>query len=129
MARDEIIVHLPVQDDSQSVEVIGFTKTTVTQANGIKIKDALVNKNNSLQITVETTGDSTVIVKAGNNYPNKILGDKTITVKSGLTVILLEDISRFENRDGSIELDFATGFTGSIWATAKRVGMKPVETV
>lgn len=130
MPREEIIVQLPKQDDSQSVEVIGFTKTKVTQANGIKIKDALVNKNNSLQITVEKTssGNSTVIVKAGNNYPNKILGDKTIIIESELTTILLEDISRFENRDGSVELDFATGFTGNIWATAKRVGMKPVET-
>ena len=54
MARDAITVHLPEQDSSQSIEVIKITKQAVTQANGIKIKNALDNKNNTLQITLET---------------------------------------------------------------------------
>lgn len=129
MARDEINVLLPVQDDTQSVETIAVTKKAVVQANGIAIKDALANKNNTLQITIETTvsSDSTLTIKAGDNYPNKILGDLTVALpKSAVTVVLLEDISRFENRDGSINLDFASGFTGNIWAVAKRAGVKPV---
>lgn len=129
MARDEINVLLPVQDDTQSVETIAVTKKAVVQANGIAIKDALANKNNTLQITIETTAssDSTLTIKAGDNYPNKILGDLTVALtKSAVTVVLLEDISRFENRDGSIKLDFASGFTGNIWAVAKRAGVKPV---
>lgn len=129
MARDEINVLLPVQDDTQSVETIAVTKKAVVQANGIAIKDALANKNNTLQITIETTAtsDSTLTIKAGDNYPNKILGDLTVALtKSAVTVVLLEDISRFENRDGSINLDFASGFTGNIWAVAKRAGVKPV---
>ena len=133
MARDSINVHLPVGDVSASVEVIKITKQAVTQANGIKIAHALDNKNNSLQIFVEnTTGagstpaDSTMILKAGDNYPNSMLGDLTIALtKSAITTVILEDISRFENRDGSLNIDFGTSFTGNIWAVAKRAGLDP----
>lgn len=130
MARDAITVLEPVQDSSASVEVGTVTKQAVTVANGITISNALQNKNNSLQITIENTyssADSTLTIKAGNEYPNKMLGDLTVTLtKSKVTVVILEDISRFENRDGSINLDFSTGFTGNIWAVAKRAGLKPV---
>ena len=83
MARDSINVHLPVADRSNSVEFIEIEKQSVTQANGIEIKEALRNKNNSLQISVENTAnsDNTVIIRAGNNWPNAILGDLTLEVK------------------------------------------------
>lgn len=133
MTRDSINVHLPVGDATGSVEVLKITKQSVTQANGIKIAHALDNKNNSLQIFVENTTtvsgtatDSTLTLKAGNNYPNSILGDLTVALtKSAITAIILEDISRFENRDDSINIDFGSGFTGNIWAVAKRAGLDP----
>jgi len=131
MTRDSINVHLPVGDVSKSVEIIKITKQAVTQANGIKIANALDNKNNSLQIFVENTSgsgsnDSSMILKAGNNYPNAMLGDLTIALtKAAITTVILEDISRFENRDGSLNIDFASGFTGNIWAVAKRAGLDP----
>ena len=130
MARDSVTVALPVQDATQSVESVKITKQAVTVANGIKIADAFKNKNNSLQITIENTyssADCTLTIKAGDNYPNKILGDQTVPLtKSAVTVVLIEDISRFENRDGSIYLDFSSAFTGNVWAVAKRAGLKPV---
>ena len=122
----EIIVHLPVQDDSQSVEFVEVVKTEAAAGDEIIIKDALINKNNSLQIFAETSASSTIIIKQGNNYPNKILGEKTVPVEE-FAVILLEDISRFENRDGSVVLKCGASFSGNVWATAKRVGMKPVD--
>jgi len=137
MARDAINVALPTQDATQSVESVKITKQAVTQANGIKINNAFKNKNNSLQITVENTyatADSTLTVKAGDNYPNKMLGDlsvplpaPTASTEAQPTVVLIEDISRFENRDGSVNLDFSTSFTGNVWAVAKRAGLKPVD--
>ena len=131
MARDEITVLEPVQDSTASVEYAKVTKQAVTVANGIKIKEALQNKNNSLQITIENTyasTDSILTIKAGDNYPNKMLGDLNVPLtKSAITVVILEDISRFENRDGSVCLDFSTGFTGNVWAVAKRAGLKPVD--
>ncbi|MBQ6516804.1 hypothetical protein IJI31_06455 [bacterium] len=134
MARDKVEVLLPAQDVTQSIEVGKITKKAVTQANGIYIEDALKNKNNSLQIYVENTttsgtlsATSTLTIKAGNHYPNKMLGDLSVALGAGeITAIILDDISRFENKDGSINLDFASGFTGNVWAVAKRAGIKPV---
>lgn len=128
MARDKVTVLLPTQDATQSIEVGTITKKAVTVANGIEITEALGNKNNSLQIFVENTGNSAsvVTIKAGNNYPNAMLGDLAVACAAGITAILLEDISRFENRDNSVYLDFAAGFTGNVWAVAKRAGIKPV---
>jgi hypothetical protein len=131
MTRDSINVHLPVADATKSVEILKITKKAVTQANGIEIENALDNKNNSLQIFVEnTTGsgstDSTLTLKAGDNYPNAMLGDLTVALAKGaITTVILEDISRFERRDGSIYLDFGSSFTGNIWAVAKRAGLDP----
>lgn len=135
MTRDSINVHLPVGDVSKSVEIIKITKQAVTQANGIKIANALDNKNNSLQIFVENTttvssaaADSSMTIKAGDHYPNRILGDLTVALTKSKTVaIILDDISRFENKDGSINLDFASGFTGNVWAVAKRAGILPAD--
>lgn len=128
MARDNVTVLLPTQDATQSIEVGAITKKAVTVANGIAVQKALKNKNNSLQIFIENTGSaSTCTIKAGNHYPNKILGDLPVAVgASAITAVILDDISRFENKDGSVNLDFATGFTGNVWAVAKRAGIKPV---
>lgn len=127
MAYDEITVQLPVQEATQSAEVIAFQKTTVTAANGIKIKDAMANKNNSMVIVIEPTTAGAVTIKAGDNYPNRILGDLVITpTNNRVNAIILEDISRFENRDGSVCLAFASSFVGTIYAVAKRAGLRPV---
>ena len=127
MAYDEIMVQLPVQEATQSVEIAAFDKTTVVAENGIKIVKALENKNNSLVIVIEPTAEGAVNIKAGNNYPNAILGDLVITPTAGkVNAIILEDISRFENRDGSVELAFASTFQGTIYAVAKRAGLRPV---
>ena len=68
-------------------------------------------------------------VLAGNAYPNSMLGNITIEIPVGVSAIQIQDLSRFENSDGSIDLDFATGFDGSIYAIAKWAGVRPVETV
>ncbi|MCQ2754705.1 MAG: hypothetical protein MJ231_06625 [bacterium] len=130
MARDIINVQYPTLDHSESVANIGITETTVTVANGITIADAFSNKNNSLFIVIanndEDEEDSAMTVKAGNAYPNAMLGDITIEIPAGVSAIQLQDLSRFEKADGSIDLDFATGFTGTIYAIAKWAGVKEV---
>lgn len=125
MANHDIEVNLPVQDATQSVEVANFTKTTVAAEDVVTIKKALDNKNNSLVIIAEPTSDAgTMVIKAGNNYPNAMLGDLEVTVGTGSNAVLLEDISRFENRDGSVVIN--SKFAGTIFAVAKRAGIKPV---
>ena len=126
MARDEIIVQLPKEEVTHSLEIATFDKQTVTAANGITIKDAFENKNNSLFIIVEPTAGATVIAKAGDNFPNAMLGDLTVNVEPNkVNAILLEDISRFENRDNTVNIDFGSEFTGTIYAVAKRAGLDP----
>ena len=125
MARDIVNVQLPVQDATASIEIKAFAKKTVTPANGVVIEKALDNKNNSLVIIIEPTTAGAVTIKAGDAYPNSMLGDLTVAPTAGqVNAILLEDMARFENRDGSVNIDFATGFAGTIYAVAKRAGFR-----
>jgi len=128
MTRDSINVQYPVLDHTESVANIAITTKAVTQANGIKIVDAFSNKNNSLFIVIDTTvnGGSLLTVKAGDAYPNSMLGDLVIELPKGISAIQLQDLSRFQKADESIDLDFGTGFTGNIYAIAKWAGVRPV---
>lgn len=128
MTRDIINVQYPTLDHTESVANIGITAKEVTQANGITIAEAFSNKNNSLFIIIENSGASSLLtVKAGDSYPNSMLGDIVIELPAGMSAIQLQDLSRFEKCDGSIDLDFASGFTGKIFAIAKWAGVKSVQ--
>lgn len=129
MTRDIINVQYPVLDHSESIANIKITKSTVTQANGVTISDAFSNKNNSLFIVIDNTANasSLLTVKAGDAYPNSMLGDIVIELPQGVSAIQLQDLARFQKSDESIDLDFASGFTGTIYAIAKWAGVRPVE--
>lgn len=129
MTRDIINVQYPTLDHTESVANIAITAKTVVQANGITIADAFSNKNNSLFIIINNSGTtkSSLTVNAGNAYPNSMLGNIQIELPAGTSAIQLSDLSRFEKADGSIDLDFATGFTGTIYAIAKWAGIRAVE--
>lgn len=129
MTRDIISVNLPDVEPSQSVAYKEVVPFVVNVANGITIEKATENKNNSLSILIENTASaaSNVTFVAGDTYPNAMLGDLVIPLKGAAkTVCQLQDLSRFENRDGSINLDFADGFAGNIYVVAKRAGITPV---
>lgn len=127
MTRDIINVQYPTLDHTESIANIGITKETVTQANGITVADAFSNKNNSLFIVIDNTATKSLLtVKAGDAYPNSMLGDIVIELPAGISAIQVQDLSRFEKADGSIDLDFATGFTGTIYAIAKWAGVRTV---
>ena len=109
------------------------TLVSIASANAdgtkITVNDAMANKNNSMFIlaNITTVGNSgTITVKAGDEYPNKCLGDYTYTCKAGYNAILLEDISRFENRDDSIVLIVGGTIVGDIFVVGKRVGIDSV---
>ena len=126
MSRDSINVQYPALDGTQSVACAEITKSTVVQANGISVNKAFDNKNNSLVICVENTddSDSSVTFLAGDNYPNAMLGNLQQAIPSETTVVFqIQDPSRFENKDGSLCIDFATGFVGKIYAVAKSASL------
>lgn len=120
----DINVILPKADVTQSIEVATFTPADIDTE--MTIVDAMKNKNNSMAIVVVATTAGTITIKAGDNYPNAMLGDLVVAVDTGANVIRLLDISRFENRDGSIKLA-NNGAAGTIFVTAKRAGIKPVD--
>lgn len=126
MTRKEIQVQYPVLDHSESVANIAITTTRIEATEGIKIKDAFNNKNNSLFIHINNYGASAglLTVKAGDAYPNSMLGDITIEIPRGYSAIQLQDLSRFEKADGSLDLDFDDEFMGNIYAVAKWAGMR-----
>ena len=115
MTRKMIDVQYPVLDHTESIANISIVKTTV-EADGITIKDAFSNKNNSLFILINNKGDKTglLTVKAGDAYPNSLLGDIIIEIAKGVSAIHLQDLSRFEKSDESIDLDFSESFEGEI---------------
>lgn len=117
-----IEVNLPVSDATQSIEVASVTPTSL--ADDMTIKDAFKNKNNSMTIVVTATTAGTLTIKAGNAYPNSMLGDLKVACAVGTTVILLQDISRFETSDGKVNLANTTT-VGTIFVTAKRAGILP----
>ena len=124
MTRDNISVQYPKMENTQSVATVKVTKDNVVQANGVCVEKAFANKNNSLAICIEnsSTSASEVIFKAGDNFPNAKLGDLKIDVEaSSVNVVQFQDLSRFENKDGSLYIDFKVGFTGKIFAVAKSV--------
>lgn len=126
MTRDVINVQYPEMDKTHSIADVKITKQAVTPANGITLKNAFANKNNSLAICIENTATtaSEVTFKAGDNFPNAKLGDLTLAVTaSSVNVYQVQDLSRFENKDGSMNIDFKTGFTGNIFAVAKSVAV------
>ncbi len=128
MTRDKIYVQYPTLDHTESVANIGIEKKTVVAANGITLVDAFSNKNNSLFVIVENDDDtkSSMTVKSGNAYPNSMLGDISIEIPVGVSAIQVQDLARFEKSDGSVDLDFAEGFDGSVYAIAKWAGVRPV---
>lgn len=128
MTRDIINVQYPTLDHTESIANICIEKFDVTPEKGITIEEAFSNKNNSLFVVIENTAtESLLTVKAGDAYPNSMLGDIVIEIPSGISAIQLQDLSRFEKSDGSIDLDFAEGFTGTIFAVAKWAGVRTVE--
>lgn len=58
-------------------------------------------------------------IKAGDCYPNSILGDIVIELQTGTSALRLCDLSRFKKDDCSINLDFSEGFKGTIYAIAR----------
>ncbi len=129
MARDEVLVQLPTLDSSKSLATLAdTTASTVTQANGTKLTGFAGCKNNSLHITISNSASSAsaVTFKAGD-FANNVMGDLTQPIAASKTAtFIIDNPSRFQTKDGSILIDYASGFTGTIYAVGKHAGLKKV---
>lgn len=120
----DLTITYPVPEATNSLEIAQVTAITIEDE--MTIIDAMKNKNNSLHVIVKATTAGDICFKAGNNYPNAMLGDCYVHCETGYNDIIIEDISRFENRDNTIVLEKSGDLAGEILAVAKRAGMKPV---
>lgn len=128
MTRTEISLQYPTSDATDTIQTLKPTATSVVQANGIKLKNAFACKDNTLLIVIANTAEAAknITIKKGV-YQNAVLGDLTFEVAASSTnLIRIENPSRLEQADGSLLIDFATGFTGTIYATGKRAGLRSV---
>jgi hypothetical protein len=126
MTRNIITAQCPVIDKTQSVTIASISKFEVNPESGVKLENAFKNKNNSLFLFVEneSSSASTIIINKGNAYPNSILGDLEMNIPAESTTVLqIQDPSRFEMKDGSVEIDFGSGFVGNVYAVAKSVAL------
>ncbi len=126
MARDEIKIQLPIVENTDSVGIEVIEPQAVTVANGITLKGAMECMNNTLFIIINNTSssDATVTIKKGDRFPNSMLGDLNLfATKSSTTVLQIQDPARFINSDCAIDIDFGTGFAGTIYAIGKKVGL------
>ena len=127
MKRKFVDVQYPMLEHTESVANICIKKTILNPGEKVKIQDAFSNKNNSLFIVISNVGDMNLLtVKAGDAYPNSMLGDIVIEIANGTSAIQIQDLSRFEKSDGSLDLDFGEDFTGTIYAVARWAGVKPL---
>ena len=123
MARDNITVVFPIEDATKSLASAEVTPTVISAANGATIVGATGCKDNSLTVVINPTLAGTVTFKAGV-YDNACLGDDSIAVKKDtVTVVHIENPSRFQKADGNIDVDFTT-VTGTIYAVGKHAGLK-----
>lgn len=126
MARDKIQLNYYKYDKTDRAGSVAVTPKTVVQSNGITLEQAFAGKDNSVVLHVTNSGsaDSTVTIKAGEKQ-NANLGDLIISAPKGTetAIVLNRDMASFEKVDGSVDIDFATGFAGTIYATAEKAGL------
>ena len=122
MARDKITMGYGTDDLSVSASKAALTPVTIAPANGAVVEGFFKAKDNSayLLLVITTAGS-----KAGDAFPsNNVLGDLEIELAAGTHVISAERAARFENKDGSLNVDFKTGTAGTIAAFGKKAGLR-----
>ena len=118
-------VNVPLTNLTGNAGLVQPAGTAIVQASGANIQMAsgaipALSDAYLLVLQVANTGTTGfTIIRAGVQPPSfrNLLGDLSITVTTATTWLLGPfDPSRFYQIDGSINVDFATGFTGTIAA-------------
>ena len=108
----------PLIDHSDKVAYVNIEKTKVDH-NGVILEtsDIIFKKEHSYFLIIENPGEkSTLTIKAGDVFPNSLLGDYQIELKPGTSVINIKDVKRFETTCKEFVIDFSENFSGEIYA-------------
>lgn len=90
--------------------------TNIDQANGMYIEDGGNADRQTLVVDNTAAADHTVTIGAGVNPPSLRagLGDLTVTVPTGTTRYITYESGRHTQADGTVNVDFEAGMTGTI---------------
>ena len=127
MEQEAIEIQYPVLDHTESVANIGLETIKIDVSKKVTIKDAELAAGNNLLFLVilnKANHSSALTFKAGDAYPNSMLGDVVIELPIGYSAINLADMPRFIKSDKSFDLSFDKDFDGEIFAIGKWSGMK-----
>jgi len=99
------------------------TPATVDQADGMACANAFFVKNGTTRIVVSNTASSSknIIFRAGDFATGLASSDYYVLVPAGHTYDILLNMveSRIKRQDGSLNIDFDPGFTGTIYAVGE----------
>ena len=124
MARDKIDVQYPILNHTESIANVKIETTKINPKNGITIQNCYMNWNKNTFIHIINFGETSILtVKAGNSYPNSMLGDIQIEIPNGINAMNLYDLSRFVTNDYDLNLDFEEKFDGAIYVVAQWNGV------
>lgn len=120
-SKNVMDIQYPVLNHEESIANISLNTIEINNEDTtINIQSVLdVHRNNLFLIIYNKGSVSTVTIKAGDAYPNSMLGDTIIELAPGYSAINLADLPRFVKADSSIDIHFGNDFKGTIFAIGK----------
>ena len=118
--RDVIEAQYPVLDHTECVANISILKKEVNPENGIVVKGAFSNRNDSLRLVFDTEHESVITFKKGDAFPDaNLLEELKIEIPRGTSVIPVKFLASRKNADESLLIDFNDSYKGTIYAVAE----------
>lgn len=122
---DKITMNYGSDDATVSLSSVSITPAAIAPANGAVVENYFAAKDNSAYLLLTITTAGAMTIKAGDAYPtNNCLGDMTVDLPAGSHVVSIERSARFENKGGSLKLEFAENTAGTIAAFGKKAGLR-----
>ena len=119
--RINVEVQYPELNHEECIANIKIETTDVEGKQGINIQHVRdYDYKNGMFINIINFGKVEIITfKAGDKYPNSMLGDICMEIPNGISAINVADICRFIRNDGSIYIDFPEKFKGAVYVTSR----------
>ena len=118
----KVCIQYPVLDHEEAIANIALDIVEIKNDNArITVENVLDTHRNNMFLVIENKGNavSLLTVKAGDAYPNSMLGDTCIELRPGFSAINLADLPRFVKADGSIDIEFHEDFVGKLFVIGK----------
>ena len=121
MLNKEVDIQYPVLNHEESIANIALNTCDINKEHTLAtITNVLDTKDNNMFFVVLNSGDMSVLtIKAGDAYPNSMLGDLQIEIPFGFSAINLADLPRFVKADSSIDVEFKDDFVGKFFVIGK----------